>query len=184
MRGKKSPTATPISAFAARTCCSASRTSGRRSSKLEGSPTGISTGISCASRVEVRSTGPGLRPRSVLISSSLRAIWRSISGMVAVTERSASSARETSSLDARPAACWSLKSLMSARRNPWCAGQSQAGRPVPATRNRPRATPLTTEIMTSRRPSCEAMKFARAASFIRRTRPQRSISQSTSKPAR
>jgi len=102
--------AAPISALAARTCCSASRTSGRRSSKLEGSPTGISTGISCASSVEIRTMGPGLRPSSVLISFSLSAICRSISGMVAVTERSASSARETSSLEARPAACWSSKS--------------------------------------------------------------------------
>ena len=37
--------------------------------------------------------GPGLRPRRTLISFSLSEIWRSMSGMSAETERSASLAR-------------------------------------------------------------------------------------------
>jgi hypothetical protein len=147
-------------------------------------PTGMSIGSSWASRVEVRTTGAGLSPNSMLISFSLRAIWPSTSGMVAATERSASLARETSSFEARPLLCWSSKSLNvrsyeSRVRLAIASCSSSSNKSKYAL-----ATALTTEIMTARRPSWVAMKFARAASFIRRTRPHRSISQSASKPAK
>ena len=100
--GKKLATATPTWALAARRLSSACRMSGRRSSRVEGRPAGMSTGSFSSSSPAVRSTGAGLRPSSTLIWFSLRTIWRSSSGMLAAVEVSRASALAVSSLDATP----------------------------------------------------------------------------------
>jgi len=102
MRGKKSAWATPTSALAATRLCSASRRSGRRRSRSEGSPGGTSGGRYCWSSVALRAIGPGLRPSRNDSSFSSATICRSISGTVAAVAASRASALLVSRAEAAP----------------------------------------------------------------------------------
>src|SRR5262252_3771553 len=61
--GKKLARAAPTFALAETSCCSACRTSGRRSSSAEGRPAGTCGGTFCSVRLAPRAMGPGFRPR-------------------------------------------------------------------------------------------------------------------------
>ena len=63
--GKNSATDSPTCALAERKSCSASRTSGRRSSNEEGNPAGMAGSIIRVSSEVGRSIGPGLRPNKM-----------------------------------------------------------------------------------------------------------------------
>src|SRR5437016_3830546 len=96
-RGKKFATATPTSAFAATTACSACWMSGRRSSSWDGRPTGTSGSGDSPSSGLRRTMSPGGRPNRIESWFSLATIWRSSSGMPARAWVSAALARDTSS---------------------------------------------------------------------------------------
>ena len=81
IRGKNSDFATPMRAFAATSCTSARRTSGRRSSKAAGSPAGRDGRAIWPSSARPRGIGPGFRPRSTLMRFSVCSICRSKSGI-------------------------------------------------------------------------------------------------------
>ena len=80
MRGKRLVNAIPTAALLAIRRCSASRTSGRRSSRVEGRPTGSDSGnLTSSGRME-RCITCGYSPAKKAMSFSLTEILRSNSG--------------------------------------------------------------------------------------------------------
>ena len=160
--------ATPIRAVAAASCASASRTSARRSRRLDGSPAGTAGAAICASSGRPRATASGLRPSRMLITFSVCSICRSMSGTVSAAPATRISAWRTSIMLATPPSWrrttspndrWREASVLREISSCWSSARSW---------KYAEATSDTSVVMTKRRASSVENRSARAASVVRR----------------
>jgi hypothetical protein len=180
MRGKRRALASPMFAVAAARSCSAARTSGRRSSRAEGSPAGTVLGSFCSSIARPRGMAPGLWPRSTESSFSLRATRRSMSKTTTSTRRNSATAWRRSISGVRPPSKRSVASCTDSFRDSMVRWAISSRRSKSRSSKYAVATSATSARTVARRASSVPRNRAFWASDARRMRPKKSSSQDRS----